>query len=103
MSYSRKAVEILPACLGRHYFWLLQWQVHRQEHSENDKKYLGEYHHSGKQEYENRYPQIEDKQEEHHSQTVYDLRYRQIVVVVVLNLCFHDFLSGLVVLVGRVG
>ena len=41
-----------------------------------------------KQEYEYRYSQIEDKQEEHHSQTVDDLRYRQIVVVVILDFRF---------------
>ena len=62
--------------------------------SEDDKKYLGEYHHARKQEYEYRYPQIEDEQEEHHSQTVDDLRYRQIVIVVILDFCFHHVLTG---------
>jgi hypothetical protein len=43
--------------------------------------------------------QQKGREEEHHTQTVHDLRYCQIVIVVVLDFCFHDFLSGFPVLV----
>ncbi len=32
-------------------------------------------------------PKLKNKQEEHHTQAVYHLRYRQIVVVVILDFC----------------
>ena len=90
-------IEHSDDCLFRHVLiagYHAQKKTDRQEHSEDDKKYLREYHHARKQENEYRYPQIEDEQEEHHSQTVDDLRYRQIVIVVILDFRFHHVLTG---------
>ncbi len=54
------------------------------------KEYLGKQHHASKQEDKYCDTEIENEQEEHHAKTVDDLWNGKVVIVVILNLCFHN-------------